>query len=139
MGVFEIELPPLRERMEDLPILIETILKRLGKGSVVFDESALTCLRNYPFPGNVRELRNIVERAVLLADDGVVHAVHLPRQCQQTSEVRPDGEIVSLKEAEHRYLQQALRHYSGSRKDLAAVLGIGERVLYRKLAEMRSM
>ena len=140
LNVFEIELPPLRERMEDLPILIETILKRLNHAELTFDSDALGCLQRYHFPGNIRELRNIVERSALLADDGVIHPAHLPKQCQQADQLhprKPGQEIVSLQEAERRYIEEVAQRYTGPRKDLAKLLGVGERALYRKLAKLR--
>lgn len=139
INVFEIVLPPLRERIDDLELLIENIIQRLGAPDLIFAEDTLAALRNFRFTGNVRELRNIVERSVLLADDGVVHLNHLPKQLQNqtTSQVPRNSEVVTLEEAEHRYLQQVLGHHKGDRKELAEKLGISSRVLYRKLAEMR--
>jgi transcriptional regulator with PAS, ATPase and Fis domain len=142
LSVFEIELPPLRERREDLPVLIETILGRLSISDVEFSEEALACLARYDFPGNIRELRNIVERAVLLADGGIVRAQHLPERCRaHTSSEQPalPTDLVPLKEAEERYLRHALSVYQGDRKQLAAELGISERALYRKLAALRDL
>lgn len=140
LNVFEIELPPLRERGSDLEILIRNLLKRLNADQVVFSNDALVCLRRYEFPGNIRELRNIVERAVLLADDGVVHVAHLPRQCQQQgghAAAGIDDGILPLAEVERRYLRGVLARYAGPRKTLASILGVSERVLYRKLKELR--
>lgn len=139
LNVFEIVLPPLRERIDDLELLIETIIHRLGAPDIVFADDTLALLRSYPFPGNIRELRNIVERSVLLADDGVVHLNHLPKQFRNMTDSHPGlpDDIVTLQAAEHRYLQQALRHHTGDRKELAKKLGISSRALYRKLAEMR--
>ncbi len=136
LNVFDIELPPLRERIMDLDVLIATILERLGS-SARFSEAAMAHLRGYPFPGNVRELRNIVERAVILADDGMVGPQHLPARCRTSSSPAPDDEIVTLEEAERRYLAAALASHDGDRKSLAERLGISERVLYRKLAALR--
>ena len=138
LNVFEIELPPLRERSEDLPLLLETLLGRLG-AQVTFSDEAMACLHGYRFPGNVRELRNIVERALLLADDGVVHAEHLPRACQlEGAQLDDDPDaIIPLEEAERRYLARALAQHKGDRKSLAAKLGVSERVLYRKLSSLR--
>lgn len=139
LAVFEIELPPLRDRIDDLEVLIATILDRLSASEISFTQSALGCLRHHHFPGNVRELRNIVERAVLLADDGVVHIKHLPKYCQ-TSGVSPEMTqmgIVPLDQAEEQYLQRVLALHQGERKELAVKLGISERALYRKIAALR--
>lgn len=141
LGVFEIGLPPLRERMQDLDILVDTILERLSAPNIEFSDEALNCLRRYHFPGNIRELRNIVERAVLLADDHVVHRSHLPQKTLvevHTSQTHQPPEIVPLKEAEQRYLRYALSTHEGERKELAVKLGLSERALYRKLAALRS-
>jgi len=142
LNVFEIELPALRDRREDLPVLTETLLARLGAPNVQFSKETMALLQAYDFPGNVRELRNIVERSVLLADDGVVHPRHLPRQCQNpaadvSANARNEQEIVPLDVAERRYLQRALSLHKGPRKELAERLGVSERVLYRKIAELR--
>ena len=140
LNVFQVDLPPLRERIDDLPVLIETIAKALGAPGLSFSEAAMACLRSYPFPGNIRELRNIVERAALLADEGVVHVEHLPAQCRsQTLEGDDvgDNDVMPLIDAERRYLRSVLRRHKGSRRELAKQLGISERVLYRKLAELR--
>ena len=142
LSVFEIELPPLRERREDMPVLIETILGRLSITNVEFADDALACLDRYAFPGNIRELRNIVERAVLLADDGIVRARHLPERCRarmQSEHPEEPNDLVPLKEAEERYLRHVLSVYQGDRKQLATKLGVSERALYRKLAALRDV
>ena len=144
LTVFEIDLPPLRDRQADLQPLIETMLQRLGAPEIRFSEASLRVLEGYGFPGNVRELRNIVERALLLADDGVIHPVHLPAHCQSADEtqgahVQADSpELVSLAEAEKNYLARAVATFQGDRKSLAKTLGVSERVLYRKLSELNA-
>lgn len=142
LNVFEIELPALRERIDDLEVLIETILARLGRSEATFSHDALACLRDYTFPGNVRELRNIVERSVLLADDGIVHPQDLPKHCQTTpatgpGRIAPPDEVVALDELERRYIGRVLAEHQGSRRELAEKLGVSERVLYRKIAQLR--
>ena len=144
LNVFEIELPPLRDRPGDLELLIDNLLQRLQAPNVRFSDAALECLRDYRFPGNVRELRNIVERAILLADNGVVKASHLPRQCRvgksmarEGAEHELTGELETLDAIERRYLRHAIRTHQGSRKALAEKLGLSERALYRKLSALR--
>jgi transcriptional regulator with PAS, ATPase and Fis domain len=140
LNVFEIRLPPLRERIEDLEPLIETILARMGRRTVRFSPEALGCLRQYAFPGNIRELRNIVERAVVLSENGIVDVAHLPAECTRDRQgaVASAEEIVPLELAERRYLERAVALHQGDRRALADKLGISERALYRKLAELKT-
>ena len=139
LSVFEIELPPLRDRREDIPLLVDAMLGRLNYRNKAFAPAALDCLQRYAFPGNVRELRNIVERAVLLADGDRIDANHLPERCQDDSAGGPadEGNSLTLAQAEQGFLRDALAGHTGSRRDLARKLGISERVLYRKLASLR--
>ncbi len=141
LNVFEIDLPPLRQRHEDLPILIESMLERLGKsGTKAFAPETMDCLATYPFPGNVRELRNVVERALLMCDGDTVLPDHLPdKYCRQASLAQRDSEdIRTLADVERDYLRRALVHYNGDRRGLAVQLGISERALYRKIAALRT-
>ena len=141
--VFEIELPPLRDRTEDLVSLIQTMVDRLGLPKLSVDAQALRCLEAYPFPGNIRELRNIVERAALLSNDGVISVEHLPAALQgelgtnDTGDIGRQSEITTLEDAEKNYLRGVMKANTADRRELARKLGISERVLYRKLAELR--
>lgn len=137
--VFEIELPPLRERREDLALLIAVLLERLGATHIQFSVAALAALEQYAFPGNVRELRNIVERAVLLTDSHTVEVEQLPGHCQSASAQAATATqgLITLAAAERQYLLRAMAQHPGDRKSLAEKLGISERVLYRKLAELK--
>jgi two-component system response regulator HydG len=140
LNVFEIELPPLRQRIGDLDALIASILARLSASHVTVSPDAMRALQRYDFPGNIRELRNIIERALLLADDDVIGLEHLPdsvRQASATVSAQTDEEIVSLAEAEQRYLRRLLATTDLDRRQLAEKLGISERALYRKLANLR--
>jgi len=136
LSVFPIPLPPLRERREDILLLAETLLTRLAphralRMSAGFRER----LQAHDYPGNVRELRNIMERALLMADGDTLLPEHLPPEVGTHPPPAPVvDEIVPLATAELRYLQWALAHHDGDRKSLAKRLGISERTLYRKLA-----
>ena len=139
INIFPITLPSLRERSGDVPLLIDTLLQQIAPDrGLVVDRKALQALCEYRFPGNVRELRNILERATLLADGGRIELRHLPEEVV-VPENGVDGEtgdeIVSLEEAERRYLRLALARHLGDRSALARRLGISERTLYRKLAQ----
>ena len=137
LSVFPIDLPALRERREDIVLLVATLLNRLAPGrAYTMNEAARALLQAYDYPGNIRELRNIIERALLMADGDTLLPDHLPPELTNGSAEGMPGvdAIVPLEVAELRYLQWALAHHGGDRKSLAAQLGISERTLYRKLA-----
>jgi transcriptional regulator with PAS, ATPase and Fis domain len=133
LSAFPIPLPALRERSEDLPLLVAHLLSRLApERPLRLDPASLTRLKNYDFPGNIRELRNLLERAMLMADGDLLSlADDLPSSSAETAGA--EAPIVSLQEAERRYVRQALEQLGGDRKQLASRLGISERTLYRKL------
>ncbi|MBN8780414.1 MULTISPECIES: sigma-54-dependent Fis family transcriptional regulator [unclassified Thiobacillus] len=137
LSVFPIHLPALRERRGDIALLAETLLARLAPGrAYTLSEAARMRLQAYDYPGNVRELRNIIERAMLMADGDTLLEEHLPPELKSDEAGMPGvDDIVPLETAELRYLQWALAHHGGDRKSLAAQLGISERTLYRKLAQ----
>ncbi len=137
LSVFPIHLPALRERREDIVLLAETLITRLAPGrSYTLSEPARSCLQEYDYPGNIRELRNIIERAMLMADGDTLLPEHLPPELAGGASGGMPGvdTVVPLETAERRYLQWALAHHGGDRRSLAAQLGISERTLYRKLA-----
>lgn len=139
ISVFPIALPPLRRRTEDIELLAESMLRRYaGSRTRRLHPDALACLKAYAFPGNIRELRNLLERAVLLADGEWICPEHLPEACrgmknppaeptEMSTQVRP------LEEVEQDYLRWALAIHRGDRAALARALGVSERTLYRKL------
>jgi DNA-binding NtrC family response regulator len=141
LNVLSIAAPPLRERIEDLPLLVEHFLARLCPGCApAVDPEAMALLRSYPWPGNVRELSNVIERAVILAEGGIIRPENLP---SSLAGQRPPWEVgsshspPSLQEMEQRYLATLLDRYNGHRGQVAAALGISERTLYRKLHFLR--
>lgn len=139
INTFPIALPPLRERLDDLPLLIESLLRRFAPGrDIRVSRSAMNCLRSYAFPGNIRELRNIIERALLLADGNVIMPEHLPPECseEESGVASPlPEELIPLEAAEERYLRWVVARYHGEKRQLAELLGVSERTLYRKLSE----
>jgi len=141
IGAFPIPLPPLRERREDLPLLVESLMRRLGTGDLSrFHPHALAALEAYRFPGNVRELQNVIERAGLLAGSGTILPEHLPDEVlaatrNGAAEARPN-EIVKLDEAERRYLRWALATFPGEKRELSRRLGLSERTFYRKIQNL---
>jgi DNA-binding NtrC family response regulator len=142
IGVFPIQLPPLRERREDIALLSRALLQRLAPHRALrLSAKALACLEAYDFPGNVRELRNVLERGSLMTDGSVIDDQHIWEVCTtgRSDATGPEpavGEILSLVEMERRYLTQVVRHYRGDRKSLARMLGVSERTLFRKLKSL---
>lgn len=130
---FPIRLPALRERVEDLPMLAESLLKRMaGAQSATLTAEAQQRLSLHPFPGNIRELRNILERARLFADDGLIRPEHLPH------DIGPMQNVATLRRSRNELgeLALALEQFQGSRIELARHLGLSERTLYRRLREL---
>jgi len=127
-------LPPLRERREDVPVLAQSLLARLETGRArTLSSAAIDCLARHDFPGNVRELRNVLERASLLADGDTIDVEHLPPEVRAAAGAAQSSP--PLREAERQALQEALASHAGSRRDIARALGISERTLYRKLRQ----
>lgn len=141
INAFPIRLPPLRERREDIPLLVESMIGRLNcSGQCKLHSETLKKLRSYRFPGNVRELVNILERACLLADGDTIAPEHLPEECHEDtarSPLVPEGTIVPLEQIEDRYLRWAADSFRGDNRDLARQLGVSERTLYRRLKKLR--
>jgi transcriptional regulator with PAS, ATPase and Fis domain len=144
INVFPIELPPLRERMEDLPLLVTSLMSRLdASGRITLSAEAASLLMRHDFPGNVRELRNILERALIMADGSTILPQHLHLDAlksvrPQSPASNPAEEIAPLASLEKRYLAWAAQNFPGDRKALAERLGISERTLYRKLRNTES-
>ncbi|XOV88477.1 MAG: sigma-54 interaction domain-containing protein [Pseudomonadota bacterium] len=139
LAVFEITLPPLRQRPGDMPLLVERILQGFGAADVTVAPESLALLESLELPGNIRELRNLLERALLLADDRVILPQHLVvRSGTPGGLAGPSGQpVMRLAEVERAYLLQVLKDWQGDRKTLAAMLGLSERALYRRLAAYR--
>ena len=131
LAAFPIRLPPLRERREDIPALADSLLARFPRARRLSDEVKQRLMR-YDYPGNVRELRNVLERASLLADADTIELAHLPAELNGAAE-RPRQDNDRLLDAERQALAASLATHQGTRKELAQSLGISERSLYRKL------
>jgi transcriptional regulator with PAS, ATPase and Fis domain len=136
----DVALPPLRERREDIPALADVLLSRLSGGSRMrcrLDKGALEALRHYDFPGNVRELRNLLQRAMVRCRDGVIRAEDLSLEVPANGSTQPPAapSAGSLNELEKDYISELLDKHGGHRRTVAELLGITERTLYRKLKQ----
>ena len=135
IAVFPVSLPPLRERRSDIPPLAEALLSRiridLKRPRLNLTADALALLREALWRGNVRELRNVLERAAILSDGETIDVPELHIESANPQEHTPGPE--TLQDLERRAIEQALARADGSRKEAAAQLGIGLRTLYDKL------
>jgi len=142
LNVFGLTIPPLRERREDVPLLVEHFIRNSAmtpKRNVRVAPAAMEVLTRYLWPGNVRELENVIERALILCDAGSIEPEHLPLGVRLEPSFRPaeeDGSLVTLEEVERRYVKRVLDECKGHRNKAANILGISERNLYRKLKEL---
>ncbi|MBI5367427.1 MAG: sigma 54-interacting transcriptional regulator [Planctomycetes bacterium] len=142
LGVVQVEIPPLRERRGDIPLLIdhflETYRSQTGRRITGVSPDAQRALRAYDWPGNVRELRNCMDRAVVIADGPLIQPEDLPSALFAVP--RPgDDRLLSLDELEREHIRKVLRHTAGNKKKAAEILGIERSTLYKKLEEMRQL
>lgn len=135
INVFPIHLPGLDERREDIPLLARAILGRLEEGQrYVLTESAMQQLSAHDYRGNIRELRNVLARAVVLSDTHVIDGHVIGRCLAIDRRVRPlTPELLDLKTHERQYLDQLLTHCDGDKQKAAEIAGISLRSLYRRL------
>ena len=153
LNVFQIHVPPLRERLEDLPLLAEALLaplnEKYGCRVLNVDPDVLRVFENHRWPGNVRELRNVLARAVIMAGEGAVGLRHLPPGFGVPSEQRREeapaargGGIrlevgTTVREAERALIERTLSFTGNNKTRAAAILGIGLKTLHNKLKAYR--
>lgn len=148
LAVVPIHVPPLRERLDDVPALVEYFLarsaERLGREPVVLQPSAMELLQRYEWPGNVRELENIITRISVLGSTSAVSADELRRWLVESAradrpvpanEAAPVPVGLSLEEMERRLIEATLEQFGGHREKTAKALGIGVRTLSGKLRQ----
>lgn len=136
LNIISISVPPLRERQEDIPLLINYFMKhttvtRKRKG---ITKEAMELLLKYHWPGNIRELRNVIERALILSEDSFIHPQDLPANLKNPfNSLDSPKDFIPLRELEKEYIVKVFKACKGHRKKMAKLLGISERNLYRKL------
>ncbi|HBC87238.1 MAG TPA: sigma-54-dependent Fis family transcriptional regulator [Lentisphaeria bacterium] len=140
LAVVTIELPPLRDRKEDILPLARNIVKKVSRKlklpKLSLDAKCLDYLMGYNWPGNVRELENVIERAAVFSGDGTIHPEHLPKNLISLG-IKPLGfKGASLESVEREYILSVLEKTAGNKTRAAEILGIGTATLWRKLKEM---
>jgi DNA-binding NtrC family response regulator len=150
LDVIRVVIPPLRERVEDIPALIDhfvgTYNREMGRGVKGPSDEALELLLSYRWPGNVRELRNVLERAILLESDEWILPEHMPIEIVSAggsgtkvleTRLHAEGGITTLAQAERIAIEMALAHARGNKTRAAEALGISRQTLRTKLKEYR--
>jgi len=143
LNIFRIELPPLRQRREDIPILVQEFLDRYGRKDKAVEVSpeVMRVFMDYHWPGNIRELENVVERAVYLSEDGVVRIKDLPDEMLAVRGSRAGfnfAEERSLDELQREYIEHILQRCGGNKKKAAEILGVNRKTIYRRLADLKN-
>ncbi|MDQ1362732.1 MAG: two-component system, NtrC family, response regulator HydG [Pseudomonadota bacterium] len=135
LNVVSIRMPPLRERREDIePLLkhfVDEFSRRYNRKAIGFDDSSMHWLKNYSWPGNIRELRNLVERSIALADNAVLHVEQ--GLIQTDTHGGLDADNPTLEQLEKRYILKILEQCHGNREQTASILGINKSTLWRKM------
>jgi len=150
LNVFQIALPPLRQRMSDLPLLAEALITHLNRKhacNVTFiTQDVMEAFKKFHWPGNIRELRNVLERAVIMAGEGAIQMSHLPYDFGVSVGSRPPAQIfepdsvrlpvgTTVSEAEKALIQLTLQHTKNNKTRAAEILGISLKTLFNKLKE----
>ena len=125
--------------MEDVPVLaghfLSLFASRENKGGLSLSEEALELLKQYSWPGNIRELRNVIERAVIMTDDNKILPEHLPYEIQKQDDKSKDS--LTLSSVEKKHIEKVLQHTKGNKTKAAEYLEIGLTTLYRKIEEYK--
>jgi DNA-binding NtrC family response regulator len=145
LNVFALQLPPLRERRDDLPLLVQAFLhefnQRNQKSIVGLDQPSMRLLEQYAWPGNVRELRNVIERATILAPGPFVDVRHLPPALSNEPSAPSQPQVAlapgtTVEEAERRLIMMTLAHTRDNKTRAAEILGISLKTLHNKLNKL---
>jgi transcriptional regulator with PAS, ATPase and Fis domain len=147
LNVFALRLPPLRDRREDLPLLVQAFITEFNtrnqKSVAGVDHQVMRILEQHNWPGNVRELRNVIERATILATGPMIEPRHLPPALLSEPAPPPQQPQVALapgttvEEAERRLILMTLAHTGDNKTRAAEILGISLKTLHNKLNKLR--
>jgi DNA-binding NtrC family response regulator len=146
LNVFSFRLPPLRERKEDMPLLVQAFLNEFNtrnqKSIAGIDQSAMRMLEHHNWPGNVRELRNVIERATILAPGPFIELKHLPPTLADEPPATNQPHValapgITVEEAERRLIMMTLEHTRDNKTRAAEILGISLKTLHNKLNKLR--
>jgi DNA-binding NtrC family response regulator len=146
LNVFSLRLPPLRERKEDLPLLIQSFINEFNarnqKAVAGVEHEAMRLLEQHTWPGNVRELRNVIERATILAPGQFIEAKHLPPVVEGEAPASREAPMalaagITVEEAERRLIMMTLAHTRDNKTRAAEILGISLKTLHNKLNKLR--
>ncbi len=137
INVFPIMLPPLRGRGEDIPGFIQYMLESHGARSTDLSPHVSLLLSNYSWPGNIREMRNVIERALLLAQGNPLSVDHFPGLCASDTSSDTSGTILKLDEVIESHIQSVVQRYGRDKKNAAEALGMTRTTLYRRLKEYK--
>jgi transcriptional regulator with PAS, ATPase and Fis domain len=146
LNVFSFRLPTLRERKEDLPLLVQAFINEFNarnqKSIAGLDQQAMRMIEQHPWPGNVRELRNVIERATILAPGPFIEAKHLPPVLAEEPQAQHQPQLAlspgtTVEEAERRLIMMTLAHTRDNKTRAAEILGISLKTLHNKLNKLR--
>ncbi|MDH5683314.1 MAG: sigma-54 dependent transcriptional regulator [candidate division WOR-3 bacterium] len=142
LSVVTITVPPLRKRPEDIPLLVDFFLDNLkisGKGEKIISPEAMEMLQDYDWPGNIRELRNVIERMIILSERNTIKVRDLPfttpnhKAAKQSSLMLSGERYLTLEQLEKIYIEKVLKNCHGHRSRAAKILGVTRHTLYNKL------
>jgi two-component system response regulator HydG len=145
LNVLSLRIPSLRERRQDIPLLVAHFLERLARNSGIeklLSDEAVKALLAYDWPGNVRELENCLERACAFTSGPLIHVTDMPREISNLASPEPSdgnghghGKIIPMAELEKQTILSAIAELNGDKLQAARLLGIGKTTLYRKLKD----
>jgi len=140
LNIFRIDIPPLRERKEDIPALTQYFLGHIypDRPPYKITPKVEECFQSYHWPGNVRELRNVIERAIILSENDLITTANLPQDIVRSFDgAEGGGAFPTMEQSERNLIMRVLNHVNSNRTVAAKMLGIGRKTLYRKMCKFK--